>query len=71
VFVEGDQVTGVLDWSEAAQGDALYDLATLTLGHRERLGAVISGYDADVALDVIRAWWSVRSLQAARSAIVS
>jgi aminoglycoside phosphotransferase (APT) family kinase protein len=34
VFVDGDEITGVLDWSEAAQGDALYDLATLTLGHR-------------------------------------
>jgi hypothetical protein len=27
VFVEGDQVTGIIDWSEASQGDALYDLA--------------------------------------------
>src|SRR5499427_2196145 len=40
VFVDGDEVTGVIDWSEAAQGDALYDLATLTLGHPERLGDV-------------------------------
>src|SRR5262245_23981665 len=27
VFVDGDQITGVIDWSEAAQGDALFDLA--------------------------------------------
>ena len=27
VFVEGDEMTGVLDWSEAGPGDALYDLA--------------------------------------------
>lgn len=33
VFVDGDEITGVIDWSEAGQGDALYDLATLTLGH--------------------------------------
>jgi len=68
VFVDGDEVTGVLDWSEASQGDALYDLAILTLGHQEHLGDVIAGYgtDADVDVDVIRAWWSVRSLQAAR-----
>src|SRR5262249_23352206 len=26
VFVDGAEITGVLDWSEAAQGDALYDL---------------------------------------------
>jgi aminoglycoside phosphotransferase (APT) family kinase protein len=28
VFVDGDQITGVVDWSEAGRGDALYDLAT-------------------------------------------
>jgi aminoglycoside phosphotransferase (APT) family kinase protein len=44
VFVAGDQVSGVIDWSEGARGDALYDLATLTLGHPERLGEVIVGY---------------------------
>jgi hypothetical protein len=38
VFVDGDEVTGVIDWSEASQGDALYDLASLTLGHEEHLG---------------------------------
>ena len=62
VFVDGDEITGVLDWSEAGQGDALYDLATLTLGHEEHLGDVVSGYGTDVDLDVIRAWWSLRSL---------
>ncbi len=43
VFVDGDEITGVLDWSEAGQGDALY-----------------------VDCDVIRAWWSLRSLRAVR-----
>ena len=66
VFVEGDEVTGVIDWSEAGQGDALYDLATLTLGHEEHLGDVLAGYGTDVELDVIRAWWSLRSLRVAR-----
>jgi Ser/Thr protein kinase RdoA (MazF antagonist) len=66
VFVDGDEITGVLDWSEAGQGDALYDLAILTLGHEEHLGDVVTGYGTDVDLDVIRAWWSLRSLQAAR-----
>ncbi|MEV4718645.1 aminoglycoside phosphotransferase family protein [Micromonospora noduli] len=66
VFVDGDQITGVLDWSEACQGDALFDLATLTLGHEEHLGDVLAGYRADVDLDVIRAWWSLRSLLAVR-----
>jgi aminoglycoside phosphotransferase (APT) family kinase protein len=62
VFVDGDEVTGVLDWSEAGQGDGLYDLATLTLGHEERLDDVLAGYGSDVDLDVIRGWWSLRSL---------
>jgi aminoglycoside phosphotransferase len=66
VFVDGDKITGVIDWSEAGQGDALFDLAILTLGHQEHLGDVVAGYGTDVDLDVIRAWWSLRSLQAAR-----
>lgn len=63
---ENDAVTGVLDWSEAAQGDPLSDLATLTLGHPEHLDDPVAGYGSPLDLDVIRAWWSVRSLLAAR-----
>lgn len=66
VFVDGDEVTGIIDWSEAGQGDALYDLATFTLGHEEHLGDVIAGYGAGVDLEVIHAWWSLRSLLAVR-----
>jgi aminoglycoside phosphotransferase (APT) family kinase protein len=66
IFVDGDEITGVIDWSEAGRGDALYDLATLTLGQDARLGDVVAGYGADVDLDVIRGWWSLRSLRAAR-----
>ncbi|MFC9603863.1 phosphotransferase family protein [Streptomyces niveus] len=66
VFVDGDEVTGIIDWSEAGQGDALYDLATFTLGHEEHLDDVITGYGTDIDLDVIRAWWSVRSLLVVR-----
>jgi aminoglycoside phosphotransferase (APT) family kinase protein len=62
VFVTGDDVTGIIDWSEAARGDALYDLATLTLGHPEHLDDVIAGYGADIDRDLIRAWWSFRCL---------
>jgi aminoglycoside phosphotransferase len=66
VFLDGDTVTGVIDWTEAGQGDALYDLAILTLGHREHLDDVLAGYGPDVDLDVIRAYWSLRSLLAIR-----
>ncbi|MEB8338114.1 phosphotransferase family protein [Streptomyces endophyticus] len=62
VFVDGDEVTGIIDWSEAGQGDALHDLATFTLGHEEHLDDVIAGYGTDIDLDVIHAWWSLRSL---------
>jgi aminoglycoside phosphotransferase (APT) family kinase protein len=66
VFVDNDEVTGVIDWSEAACGDAMFDLAILTLGHEERLDDLLAGYGTDVDLDVIRAWWSLRSLLATR-----
>lgn len=66
VFVDRDEVTGIIDWSEAGRGDALFDLATLTLGHQEHLGDVVAGYGTDVDLDVIRAWWSLRSLLGVR-----
>jgi aminoglycoside phosphotransferase (APT) family kinase protein len=70
VFVDGDQLTGVIDWSDAARGDALFDLAILTFGHEEHLADVVAGYGTGygtgVDLGVIRAWWSVRSLQAIR-----
>jgi aminoglycoside phosphotransferase (APT) family kinase protein len=66
VFGDGDGFTGIIDWSEAGQGDALFDLAILTLGHEERLGDVVAGYGTEVDLEVIRGWWSLRSLLAAR-----
>jgi aminoglycoside phosphotransferase len=71
VFVDGDRVTGIIDWSEAAPGDPMFDLAILTLGHEERLDDLLAGYGASgggvvVDRDVIRAWWSLRSLVASR-----
>jgi aminoglycoside phosphotransferase (APT) family kinase protein len=66
VFVDSEEITGVIDWSDAGQGDALFDLAILTLGHPEHLGDVVAGYGTDVDLDVIRAWWSWRCLVAVR-----
>jgi aminoglycoside phosphotransferase len=66
VFVDVDEITGVIDWSEAGPADALYDHATLTLGHEERLSEVVAGYGTDVDFDVIRGWWSWRSLVAVR-----
>ena len=66
VFIDGDRITGVIDWSDAGPGDALFDLAILTLGDQDRLGDVVAGYGTDVDLDVIRAWWSLRCLVAVR-----
>jgi Phosphotransferase enzyme family len=66
VFLAGDEVTGIVDWSEASQGDALFDLATLTLGHPEHLDDVVAGYGTDVDRDLIRAWSSLRCLSNVR-----
>jgi Ser/Thr protein kinase RdoA (MazF antagonist) len=66
VFVDGDEITGVIDWSEAGRGDALFDLASLTIGHQDHLDDVVAGYGTDVDLEVIRAWWSLRSLRGVR-----
>ncbi len=69
VFIAGDEVTGIIDWSEGSPGDGLYDLATLTLGHPEHLGDVVAGYGTDVDRDLIRAWWSLRCLSNVRSLV--
>ena len=66
VFVDGDEVTGVVDWTEAGQGDPLHDLAILTRGRREHLGDLVAGYGREVDLDVVGAWWSLRCLTAIR-----
>lgn len=62
VFTEADEVTGILDWSEAAPGDPLFDLALLTLGHPERLPDVLAGYGRTADPDLIRAWRTLRAL---------
>lgn len=67
VFVDDpDDVTGILDWSEAAPGDAHFDLATLTLAQEDRLDDLLAGYGTDVDRDLIRAWWSWRCLVVVR-----
>jgi len=66
VFIDNDQLTGIIDWSEARPGDALYDLAILTLGHAERLDDLLAGYGRDVDREIVSAWWSYRSLHAIR-----
>jgi hypothetical protein len=38
----------------------------LTLGPEEHLDDVVAGFGTDVDLDVIRGWWSWRSLVAVR-----
>jgi aminoglycoside phosphotransferase (APT) family kinase protein len=66
VLDDGDEASGVGDWSEGGQGDAMYDLATLTRAHEEHLDDVIAGYGDDIEIDVIRAYWSLRSLMEIR-----
>ncbi len=66
VFLDGEEVTGIIDWSEAGRGDPLYDLATLALGQEDRFADLVAGYGAEADLDVIRGWWSLRSLVGVR-----
>jgi hypothetical protein len=66
VFVEGDVVTGVIDWSDAGLGDPLADLAVLTNGHSEWLPAVVEGYGRDVDRDAVVGWWAIRKLRSVR-----
>ena len=66
VFVNGDSVSGILDWSEAAPGDAAFDLASLTLAHPERLDDVLDGYGGEIDHSLVESWWSYRSLTVVR-----
>jgi aminoglycoside phosphotransferase (APT) family kinase protein len=66
IFVDADRVTGIIDWAGAGPGDAMYDLAVLTMGHPEHVGDVLAGYGGDVDPGLIRGWWSFRCLVAAR-----
>jgi hypothetical protein len=54
-----DEITGVVDWFEAGQGDALYDLATLTLNSAPRLNRFVR---------LLRSLWSRRGGRCAFSA---
>lgn len=65
VFTADGEVTGIIDWSEASPGDALFDIATLTLTHEEHLDDVIAGYGA-VDRDLIYAWRAWRCLTVVR-----
>ena len=44
----------------------MYDLAILTRGHDDHLEDVAAGDVTEVDVDVIRGWWSWRSLAAIR-----
>ena len=65
-FLDGDQVSGIIDWSEARQGDTLFDLASLSLANEAHLDDLLAGYGRAVDVDMIRAWWSWRCLVVVR-----
>ena len=66
VFVQGDEVSGIIDWSEMRQGDPLFDVASLTLGNQDRLDEFLVGYGHPVDHDRVRAWWAWRCLVVVR-----
>jgi aminoglycoside phosphotransferase (APT) family kinase protein len=61
VFVDDGRITAIIDWGDVGVGDGLYDVATLTGRHPDRLDAVLAGY-GDVDRDIVRAWWAERFL---------
>jgi aminoglycoside phosphotransferase (APT) family kinase protein len=64
VFVDGDEVVGVIDWEDAGAGDPHFDVAVLTMGHREQLAEVLAGYAAPLDLRLIKGWWAYRRITA-------
>lgn len=64
VFVDGDEVVGVIDWEDAEAGDPHFDIAVLTMGHREHLDDVLAGYGKPLDLDLIRGWCAFRRITA-------
>ncbi|GLZ01782.1 hypothetical protein Acsp02_90330 [Actinoplanes sp. NBRC 103695] len=69
MFVADDEITGVLDWPEVSWGDPISIWRPWPSGQEEHLVDVIAVYGAGVDLDVICAWWSVRSLLFSRGLI--
>lgn len=66
VLVEGSSVAGIIDWSEAAPGDAAFDLASLTFAHPDRLDDLCAGYGDGADRPIIQGWWSYRCLTTVR-----
>jgi aminoglycoside phosphotransferase (APT) family kinase protein len=66
VIVEGDEVAGIIDWSSDGAGDPLIDLAALTVGHQERVSAVLEGYGTDVDMDALRGYWTLWRMNGVR-----
>lgn len=65
VFVDDGRVTGIIDWGDVGVGDGMYDVATLTGRHPDRLDDVLAGC-GDVDRNVVRAWWAERFLSEPR-----
>ena len=64
VFIDGDEVVGIIDWEDAEAGDPHFDVAVLTMGNREHLDDVLAGYGEPLDLELIRGWWAFRRITA-------
>lgn len=65
VYMDGDEVVGVIDWGDVGVGDPLYDVAVLTSRARDRVPDLERGY-GEVDREVLDAWWVERYLGEAR-----
>ena len=66
VFSDGDEAPAASTGQGRAGATRCADLASLTHGHKEHRPELLAGNGTDVDIDVIRGWWSLRSLRKSR-----
>jgi aminoglycoside phosphotransferase (APT) family kinase protein len=68
IYAEGNQLTGFIDWGDAALGDPLFDLGRFSRAGGAATDALLSGYglertpELDRTLAVYRVLWSVLAM---------
>lgn len=60
VFIDGGEISGVIDWADTGWGDVVADLAVLTIGYPSMLAAVLDGYGGSIDHEAVRAYWILR-----------
>ncbi|WP_350276121.1 aminoglycoside phosphotransferase family protein [Kribbella sp. HUAS MG21] len=68
LYAVGGELTGILDWGDAAYGDPVFDLARMSMAGPEAMAAFLDGYGVielpERTLSCYRVLWSLMALQA-------